>query len=463
MEYFRQKLKLAIQTVTSDLHYTEVIKGSFVTFILRLISFLLLNMISFYIAGWYGAKILGVYTLSFTLLQVFLVIVLFGTDTSLIRLISENQSKNSIRHADQVLSKVITIIIPLSFCFSFVVYYFSNELATGFFSDPTLNNPIKLVAISLPLFAMSRLYSSAFRAKKKVIPSIIYEIVIIRFGHLLLIMIASVLLERTSSVIMLMLLVVLLMNAGFSFCHWKSDLRNWKEKSCSVDSPAKTYREILSLSAPMYLTSSMFLLMNWADTILLGVFDDTEKVGIYHVVLKLSFLTSFAMESVTTILVPKLSEMYYSKQERDLKKIIQFSSFLSFWTSIPLLILLSIFSTPLLSIFGDIFTTGKTALIILCVGQLVSSLTGGVIPLLNMTGHQSKSSKILLVSTFVNILGNLALIPIWGMLGSAIATALSIAVRDIAASVWAHRIFGYRTWYAPSVGVLKKAVDKFPV
>jgi O-antigen/teichoic acid export membrane protein len=70
-------------------------------------------------------------------------------------------------------------------------------------------------------------------------------------------------------------------------------------------------------------------------------------------------------------------------------------------------------------------------LVILCVGQLVNASMGSVASVLNMTGHERETTKSVLVGAFVNVTLNLALVPVWGMIGAAIATACTLVVWNV--------------------------------
>ena len=63
----------------------------------------------------------------------------------------------------------------------------------------------------------------------------------------------------------------------------------------------------------MMMSTSVLLLMSWADTLMLGIFCDESQVGIYNVAVKVAFLASFALTSINSISAPKISETYNNK------------------------------------------------------------------------------------------------------------------------------------------------------
>ena len=99
--------------------------------------------------------------------------------------------------------------------------------------------------------------------------------------------------------------------------------------------------------------------------------------------------------------------------------------------SIPVCVGVILFGRFLLGLFGAEFTSGYGALVILLVGQLINSLAGPVGFLMTMTGHQKEVSFVTVICFLLNVLLNVALIPIWGMHGAAVATAVTIILFNL--------------------------------
>jgi O-antigen/teichoic acid export membrane protein len=114
------------------------------------------------------------------------------------------------------------------------------------------------------------------------------------------------------------------------------------------------------------------------------------------------------------------------------------------------------FARPLLAFFGPDFTAAQTSLQILALGHLVAAATGPVGYLLNLTGFQDFSARILGVSAVANILLNGLLIPIFGMEGAAFATAATVTGSNVALYILSVRKLGV---HASILAVLKKGND----
>ncbi|MEB3212353.1 MAG: polysaccharide biosynthesis C-terminal domain-containing protein, partial [Leptolyngbyaceae bacterium] len=90
-----------------------------------------------------------------------------------------------------------------------------------------------------------------------------------------------------------------------------------------------------------------------------------------------------------------------------------------------------------LGTFGEDFLQAQAALIVLTIAQFIRATTGPVGYLLELTGHQDESARVRGVSSTLNIFLNLIGIHLFhqmlgnGILGAAVATAISIVVERI--------------------------------
>ena len=72
-----------------------------------------------------------------------------------------------------------------------------------------------------------------------------------------------------------------------------------------------------------------------------------------------------------------------------------------FFLTIPVLILILLFSEFILSFFGEQFVSGVLCLNILIAGQLINVLCGSVGYILNMTEHQNVFKWIIIFSVLI--------------------------------------------------------------
>jgi O-antigen/teichoic acid export membrane protein len=213
----------------------------------------------------------------------------------------------------------------------------------------------------------------------------------------------------------------------------------------------ESFSTLLNLSFPMFVTSFLVLIISQADFVLLGIFATEKEVGIYHVVIKLASMTSFVLMSINSILAPKFSELYYGKKLLELKSIGVAATKLAVLISTPILFMTLLFGKWLLSLFGQEFVIGFSALAIVVFGQFVHTITGSVGYFLNMSGHQRQLRNLMVLSAILSVMLNLTLIPKYGILGSAVANTSAVIFWNISGSIYMKRKYGFALSYIPFV------------
>ena len=191
--------------------------------------------------------------------------------------------------------------------------------------------------------------------------------------------------------------------------------------------------------------NSLFLIMNWTDSMMLGAMGPEADVGIYNTALKIASLSASILVAVNSIAMPKYAELFERNDFGLFRNFVKQSSLIIFLLSTPVLIVIVLFPETLLGIFGNEFLSGKNALLILALGQFFSAVSGSTIHLLNMTGRQKISQNILLFTSLINVLLNYFLIPVWGIEGAALATCSTTILWNLLAMFYIYRQFGFVT------------------
>ncbi|MBK8952182.1 MAG: polysaccharide biosynthesis C-terminal domain-containing protein [Chitinophagaceae bacterium] len=142
--------------------------------------------------------------------------------------------------------------------------------------------------------------------------------------------------------------------------------------------------------------------------------------------------------SLINYIISPLIAQYFANGEMDrLQNLVTRTSRLVFFISLPLAIIIMLFSRPFMSFFDADLYNGHLALLILCAGQIVNVVCGSVGLVLLMTGHQRYSILSVIIAVLLNAGLNLALIPKFGLTGTAIATATSMIAWNIMMYIFA--------------------------
>ena len=189
--------------------------------------------------------------------------------------------------------------------------------------------------------------------------------------------------------------------------------------------PKKMYPKMIKYSYPLIFASAIGTALGWGDTALLGYFMDDASVGFYNAAYPTAVLISIPASAVGSLALSGFSTLGAKGegQSAALKTTTRWVMAMAF----PAFILMALFSDQLLHLmFGTEYAVAGTALMILAFGKFFAASTGQLGAYLKSNGY----TKIIFWNTtanfFLNIGLNIILIPMYGIVGAAIATASSI-------------------------------------
>jgi O-antigen/teichoic acid export membrane protein len=188
-------------------------------------------------------------------------------------------------------------------------------------------------------------------------------------------------------------------------------------------------REWLKSALPFTLLGGAGIINNQIDIIMLGWFRDSNEVGIFRVATQGAVLVAFGLQAVNAVLAPQFARFYAQGDMVKLQRLVTVSARIILLSALPVALALIAAGGAIVSwIFGADFNPAYLPLAILSIGQLANAAFGSVGFLLNMTGHEKITARVLWQTAGLNVLLNAMFIPYWGMAGAAVATAISLAV-----------------------------------
>lgn len=195
-------------------------------------------------------------------------------------------------------------------------------------------------------------------------------------------------------------------------------------------------------SRSMLLITGAHMLLSNTDAIMLGFLSDSVAVGVYAVAAKCSVLVFFPLIIANVTIGPMIPHFHATSDHAQLQKALDQSMKLVSYLSLAAFVALVLVGQQLLVLFGEEFSAGYVALLVLGVGGLTNALSGPVANLLSLTGSERLVSRILVMALALNLILNLLLIPLLDILGAAIATAASMAAWNLVMYAKTHSILG---------------------
>lgn len=279
----------------------------------------------------------------------------------------------------------------------------------------------------IPLRALLSLQQGMAKAENKMVLAFTPQVI-----FLPILIVASLFLYKvyqgSLSIINTMVLVFccyMLSVGGQFFVYLKN---NWQKIRNVKAQFAPTW---LRVSLPLMLVSSFLVVIQRSDLILVGAMIGPEKAGIYNAASRTAALVSFILSAVNAIAAPTIAKLYAEEKHNAMKELAKKIAQYVFWPTLLISLVLIAGSGLILSLFGSEFVEGQTILIILIFGQLANASVGSVGYFMNMTGNQDQSAKVFGISALINILLNIVGIYLYGAIGAAVATAISMAIWNI--------------------------------
>src|SRR5690606_10389740 len=120
-----------------------------------------------------------------------------------------------------------------------------------------------------------------------------------------------------------------------------------------------SHKEIFLKSYPIAISAMALSLLMCFDIMFLKKYRNDESVGIYSVGVKLMTIVSIIILSVNITVSAKIAECFAGQKLKELADVARNSARLIFRITLPIIVLISIFSESILSLFGHQYIAAK--------------------------------------------------------------------------------------------------------
>src|SRR6185437_14882550 len=124
-----------------------------------------------------------------------------------------------------------------------------------------------------------------------------------------------------------------------------------------VEAGPKTYlpRTWLAVSVPIFMVEGFYMLLTYADVIVLQQFRSPDEVAVYYAAAKTLALVAFVYFSVSAATAHKFSEYHVAGNKAELSAFLAYTIKWTFWPSLGATILILALGKPFLWLFGSQF------------------------------------------------------------------------------------------------------------
>jgi O-antigen/teichoic acid export membrane protein len=194
-------------------------------------------------------------------------------------------------------------------------------------------------------------------------------------------------------------------------------------------------REFWSFTAARGVAGAVAIAVTQVNLLLVSGLRSAHDAGVFSAVMRYVIMGTFAFQAMRVAIGPQIARLLAEHRDRDAQTVFQTATWWLMALSWPFYLVLGVFASTVLGLFGHGFTSGGTALAILCAAELIDMGTGNITLVLLMGGRSTWNLINVSLGLITTIGLGVLLIPHYGVVGAAIAWAATIVIENGAAAV----------------------------
>jgi len=380
----------------------------------------------------------GIFALLITFINLGGAVFSFGIPAYLFEILS---SKYHMKKFHEKLKYIFIIIILISIIFCLVSNYYSNIISIWFFKNTEYNFVINILGLLIFFAILNRIFSSYFIATKKYYVATIGDNFLFPFFIIIFLLINLNIKIVNFDLFLILILSFLPFISFYYLLFVKINLSFLHKKTVF-----KKYKEILKPCIDLTVTSISGIILLSSDIIILGILSEPALVSNYHIATKISAVISLILAASMSFYYGKSIALVKDNKINKLCNQFHRVNFYSLITSLILLIIITLTYNLLIKYFFyevDMLILQKL-IFVLCFGQFVNVIFGYQGSLLIIVPKYRRIVSFIFIFTVLfNILTSIFGFYLMGTLGVALATMLSIILRELLISYFFKKHYGF--------------------
>jgi len=372
-----------------------------------------------------GVEGYGIYVYAFAVMGLLMIVAQWGMPTFLMREVAKANAQKHWARLNGYLIGGGSLVLMLALCVSCI-----SALVLGFWGyteEPIQRTALYLALILLPLSAALVTQCDILRGLQAITLGQVCNLVVgplVAFSVILgLFILAPDLLTPLTALLVQIGAVSLALVAAT----WSIFIRRPGEAQGvpMTTGPLKW----LAQSTPFVLIAGAMVLNTRTDVIMIGWLNGPTDVGLYNVAVQGGILISLGLQVVNNAFSPKFARYFVQGDIAQLRKLYRTGQLAAVGAAVLILGLFFLFGEQFLAqIFGAPFADSYGPLLLLGLGYLGNAAFGPIGALATMIGQERLTARILWVTALGNVGLNMMLIPPFGTMGAAAATAMTVFI-----------------------------------
>ncbi|MGF1470164.1 MAG: flippase [Rubrobacteraceae bacterium] len=391
------------------------------------------------LARMYGPAQLGFYALGATLVQVASILSQFGMDNGVVRYVAHYGSKGDTERVRGTIIQALGVTFGISLALSASLYFGAGFLAETVFDKPFLEAMFRLFSLALPFFTLMSMTLWATQGFQTVRYATLVQQVLRPLANLALIFVFYFFGVEILGAVASYILSMALGSALALYFLWKI----FPKLLDRGVKPRYESRALFAVSGPMIIANFTQYINLWTAVLVLGIFAGVREVGIYDAASRTASLSTLVLIAFAGIFSPMISSLHQHGLTRDLSYLYKDVSRWTFTGALVFFLVTALLSKDIMLSFREEFLPGWPVIVIIAAAQLFNSSVGPTARVLAMTGHQRMVMTATISSAITAVVLNFLLVPSFGILGAAAATATALVVSNSLSLFFVHRFLGF--------------------
>lgn len=432
-----------LQRKIKDRHFRDVLTGGALFVVFRGLSIPAGFIFTWWVSKYYGAGILGVCTVLFSVWSLVEVAVNTSFKQYMVRNLAVlyQQGRTGLYNASVLRTLYlgagcVTVLVALLMALSDVV-------AESFF-DSSYGKVIFYTAPVLLVLTVSGILQENLRLRKKLTVFNFLSLAAHGFFSLLLLLLLHYTLSSVLNPLWAHLSAIactFMLSVAFSVRYWE------KAAELSANEQPESYTDVLRVITPLFLSAAGANLSYQIPLFLLSYFHSEQLAGIYAVLFTVSRLVALPLMVVNYNIAPKFVELLHGNKHAELQQLLHKNSRMLTLTSAFIFMLIMLFPSTILTWMGEVYGHYTLELTVLCMAQLVNVWAGSVNILMVTSGHEKMLSRYNLILLVTGVAAGWMFIAPFGLAAGIGLRAAIMVVMNVLLSIYLFKKLQLRTFW----------------
>ncbi len=421
----------------------------------------LLNYASRFIAALVLARVLdadayGLYTLSVSLAFVAAGIANLGMDAAAERFVAVLRGRGDEGGVEETLRFSVGLSLLAALMISTVGFFAADSIARGVFEEDALAPLLRMMAFIVPFLVSTTLLASIVRGFKRMDYSAFAENLVQPLVRISLIgLLAFVGLTAEVAVVIFGISYLLATAVLVKL------LRGLFRPSPEVSRARQHSRDVAVFAVPFWFSGLLNQLRRSLQPILLGIYSTVANVGIFSLVSSANVIGRVAIMAIRKSLRPTLAQMLDQENRSEAAHLYQATTRWTLTANLPVSLVMILYPTALLSLFGERFEAGATALILLALAEVAKAASGTCGVVIDMSGLNLVKMVNKTFHVTLTLLLNVIFIVQWGLVGAAAASLVGTIVIQLIRLIEVRVLIGLNPYDATVLKPVAAAIVAF--